>query len=298
MEALLALGLLGVAAAVGWSIAERGPASRRRPARLLEPTPPYPPPLPRQNVTIEHDSSRDLSHDEIAQGARPPSMADWAKILAPLALEAHLPLSYALSWISAESAGNPCAVGNPEIAGPDGQPQEIGIAQVYNPDDLREIGTTGAELRAYCIPGRYHPTKYKNRIVHGFSQALSRPLTETEMLRQARIAIAKIDKDAQKAQRDLVSIHAGTSWDRSRKDFWTLVKLQHGLPGLSRSGLPAVTKKLGRPPTNWREFRATIHGVTLDRETEKYRKGWNDILDNAEKTAALFAEPSDDRTVV
>lgn len=225
-------------------------------------------------------------------GIRPPSTADWSRFLAPLALQANLQLPYVIKWMIIESGGNPCSIGNPEAAGPDGEPQELGIMQVQNPDDLRLLGTTGAELRAYCVPGRHHEVKYGHRIVRGFSQALSRPLTPAEMARQAEIAIAKLDRDVKSAQRDLDSIHAGAAWNRTRRDFWALVKLQHGLPGLSRSGLPAVTKKLGRPPASWREFRAAIANVTLDHETERYRKKFGELFSNAERTASAFVEPS------
>jgi hypothetical protein len=55
-------------------------------------------------------------------------------------------------------------------------------------------------------------------------------------------------------------------------------------------GMPAVTKKLGRAPRDWQEFRTTLASVKLDSNTEKYRDGFAKILDNAEKTAAVVQE--------
>jgi hypothetical protein len=237
-------------------------------------------------VAREHEVADEVT----STGVRAPSMAAWSALLAPRCLRADLQLPYVLKWIDLESGGNPCDVGDPRERGPDGNPREMGIAQFYNPDDLVRLHVTGAALRAYCVPGDQHEVTYKGKVVRGFSKALLRPISPAEMAQQADMTIGLITRAAGDAQKDLSAIHAGPAWDRTRRDFWALVKLQHGLPGISRSGLPRVTQKLGRPPQNWKEFRNTLPSVTLDRNTEKYHAGFVSILDNAEKCASVFSE--------
>ena len=94
------------------------------------------------------------------------NVARWTALLVPGCLANGIQLPYALKWIEIESGGNPCAIGDPSQRGPDGQPRELGIAQLHNPDDLRRVGVTGAELRAYCVPG---------------TAAMSRAMTIAEM---------------------------------------------------------------------------------------------------------------------
>lgn len=297
METALVLGLFGLLAAVGW-LAERGhgrPGPATRPPR-----PPLPMPPPASSV--DPDGGRatpdgigvarehEVADDVTSAGVRAPTMADWSAVLAPGVLSAGLQLPYVLTWIDLESGGNPCEIGDPRQKGPDGLPRELGIAQVYNPDDLRASGATGAELRAYCVPGDQHEVLYRGRIVRGFSKALLRPIAPDEMARQARLAVDLVARSATSADRDLRAVGAGPAWSRTRRDFWRLVKLQHGLPGISRVGLPAVTKKLGRPPADWAEFRRTLASVTLDPGTEKYRAEFERILNNAERCADAFSE--------
>jgi hypothetical protein len=223
-------------------------------------------------------------------------MTTWAALLAPLVLDGtpKIQLPYAVKWLAMESGGNPCSVGDPRQHGPDGQPREIGIAQLYNPDDLTGTGVSAAELRAYCVPGDQHETVYRGKKVRGFSQKLSRPLSVGEMQTQARLTVRKIRTAAAAAGKDLLAIGAGAlpAWSPNRRDFWRLVKLQHGLPGLSRSGLPAVTAKLGRPPRDWQEFKNTIAGTPIrnDPRTEGARDQFAWIMGNAERCASTFAE--------
>jgi hypothetical protein len=227
--------------------------------------------------------------------ATPPAMLEWSRILAPMCASGPAPrpqLPYVLRWIDLESGGNPCEVGYPPARGPDGQPLELGIAQLYNPDDLglADPPLTGAELRAYCVPGDQHEISYRGRIVRGFSGRMSRPMTPDEMGRQAESAIGLVRRCAASAARDLASIDAGPQWAPDRRGFWAIAKLQHGLPDLSHQGLPAVTQKLGRPPASWREFRDTLGAVTMRPNVEKYRADFPRILDNAEACAASFSE--------
>jgi len=222
--------------------------------------------------------------------AAPPSVEQWAAILAPGCLAHRIQLPYALKWIDLESGGNPCEVGSPAARGPDGNPRELGIAQLYNPDDLHRFGVTGAQLRAYCVPGNDHAVTYKGRTVRGFSSALLRPLTAVEMQDQADAAVRLIAHCMSTATQDLVAVNAGAAWSPSTRNFWTLVKLQHGLPGLSRSGMPAVARRLGRAPRSWQEFRTTLGEVQLDRETTRYQAVFPEILHNAEQCASVFSE--------
>ncbi|MEO8755873.1 MAG: hypothetical protein ABI624_24685, partial [Casimicrobiaceae bacterium] len=159
-----------------------------------------------------------------------------------------------------------------------------------NPDDLGRLGLTGAQLRAYCVPGDDHAVTYKGRTVRGFSSALLRPLTAAEIQAQADATVSLIAHCMSSATRDLRAVNAGAAWSPATRNYWTLVKLQHGLPGLSRSGLPAVTRRLQRPPNSWLEFKATLGQVQLDRETMKYLDAFPAILLNAEKCASVFSE--------
>lgn len=219
-----------------------------------------------------------------------PRRDQWAAVLAPGCLAHHIQLPYALKWIDLESGGNPCAVGYPSARGPDGNPLELGIAQFYNPDDLGRLGLSGTQLRAYCVPGDDHAVKYRGRRVRGFSQALLRPLTAAEMQTQADGAIGLIARSMASATRDLAGVNAGAAWSPATRDYWTLVKLQHGLPRLSRSGLPAVSRFLARAPHSWQEFRAALAHVALDKETARKRELFPAILNNAERCASVFAE--------
>lgn len=303
MEALLALGLIGALSAALIALAKRSTAPTFQlpapPSQLPPATPvpdpttqavsqtPYVSPVADQypDVAINHEVNPSVT----SAGVIPPSMQDWAKLLAPICLREGINLSYTLAWIGVESAGNPCSVGDPRAVGPDGNPREIGIVQLFNPDDLDKLGVTGKELRAYCFPGM-HPVKYKGRSVLGFLQTMLRPMTSAEMQKQAQAAVGKLRLDMQSALKDLIGVNANvndnTQWGPGGRSFLALVKLQHALPGISRSGMPAVTKQLGRPPRDWQEFRATLPRVKLDKKTEAYRNDFPKLLNNAEKTAA------------
>jgi len=274
-----------VAGAAGYALAGRprraaaaiAPRAFREPTALRRPT--------RGRMT------EPTATNTTSSSALPPTLEQWVALLAPGCLAHHIQLPYALKWIDLESGGNPCAVGNPAAHGPDGNPREIGIAQLYNPDDLARSGVTGTQLRAYCVPGDDHAVMYKGKTVRGFSSALLRPLTAAEMQEQADATIDLIARCMVMATRDLVAVHADAAWSPSTRNYWTLVKLQHGLPGLSHTGLRAVARRLQRAPRSWQEFAATVGHVQLDPETMKYRDGFPVILANAEQCASVFTEP-------
>lgn len=216
------------------------------------------------------------------------STATWIPLLTAPLQAAGIPLSYAIHAMQEESGGNPCAIGAPGAVGPDGNPRELGIYQVYNPDDLRKFGVTGAQLRAYCVAGMA-PVNYKGKTVLSHSQGVARPLTAQEMQQQVDVVVAKIKESRDVAGRDATA--AGVTWprtpDAAGRDFWRLVKLVHGLPGLVH-GLPTVAARIGHPPASWSEFRSAIESgsVVLDPKTEGYRSQFSSLFNNAEKAAS------------
>lgn len=303
---LIALGALGAAliayAALGRSShaarsRSRTPASlppwRRDPAADPDPDPggggaeiAIHPEDPGAPAVESHDRPQDGSAFSL------PRTSDWAALLAPGCVAWGIPLAYALRWVDMESGGNPCAIGYPPAHGPDGMPLELGIAQLYNPDDLHLTTPplTGAELRAYCVPGDQHEIMYKGRVIRGFSQALLRPLLPEERTRQAQGAIDLIRASVRRAEGDLQGVGAGPGWARDGRDFWRLVKLQHGLPAFSREGMPAVARLLGRAPRGWKEFTASLGRVTLGHSAESRRGELAGSISNAERCAGVLPE--------
>ena len=214
----------------------------------------------------------------------------------PLAAPLGIQTPYTAKWLDMESGGNPCSVGNPGAHAPDGFPREMGIAQFYNPDDLKMLGATSAELRAYCVPGDQHDVVYKGKTIKGFSQALTRPLTPEEIAKQAAMTVGLIHKAVGSATADLMAAGATSpAWSKTSRDFWRLVKLQHGLPVLSREGLPAVKAFLGRAPSSWAEFRACLQNgqAKIDAKNQaEYFSEFARIFDNAELCASAWQEPN------
>lgn len=209
-------------------------------------------------------------------GARPSgnySPESWMPYLTPLLAKLNIPLIFAINWIRLESGGNPCAFGTARAKGPDGNPLEQGIGQLYNPDDFVALKVPLGSLRTYCIPG---------------TQACSRPLTEDEMYAQARALVGLIGRCTARAARVLGDNAAAAlpGWDSRRPDFWRLVKLVHALPGLV-GGFGNVRAALGRPPTGWDEFRDSImKSVKLDSGTERYRSDFPRLFANAERCSS------------
>jgi len=218
-------------------------------------------------------------------------MADWARTLAPLCLTAGIPTAFAVKWVDMESGGNPCAVGYPPAHGPDGSPLELGIAQLYNPDDLNVIdpSLTGTELRACCVPGDQHETTYQGRVVRGFSGRMARPMTLREVSRQAAGAVGLIARSARQATEALTSIQAGPAWSLTTRDYWAMVKLRHALPVVVATGLPAVARQLGRPPGSWSEFARVVRSVKFPTDVAvRVAKA----IHNAERCASVIPDRS------
>jgi hypothetical protein len=178
----------------------------------------------------------------------------------------------AMKWLVMESGGSPCSFGRAFDLGPDGSPREIGLGQIYNPDDFKALGLetfgiTPASFRAYCVPN---------------TQLLFRALTSKEMEDQARFTLlAKIAQSMDVADRAIAK--HGLHW--AKPDYWKLVKSVHALPSILSQGLPAVVQKLGRPPSNWIEFRQVLG--TIPRFLS-----WSRALNNAEKLSQAVVELS------
>ncbi len=221
----------------------------------------------------------------------------WAALLLAYAPLQNIPLPFAVEWLREESGGNPCDIGNPEQYGPDGAPREMGIAQFYNPDDLQFLKITSTQLRAYCSPEKV-PYRVKRKdgtivTVMGPSKEVIRPLTSDEMQVQAKATCDKIAQSRSYAAH--YAALAGVKWPSGGVDFWRLVKLVHGLPGLVSSGLAHVATYLGRAPSSWAEFRHAIESgaVHCDANTEAHRgdDNFGSIFANAEKaTSAMHGQ--------
>jgi hypothetical protein len=205
----------------------------------------------------------------------------WAPIVASLipSVAPRTPQAFAMKWLEIESGGNPCAVGDPGQLGPDGNPAEIGIGQLYNPDDFVAFGARAGDFRAYCpaaaqLAAAYRQAQqdYADAVKAGDTaaqtaararmaaaarqmQTKTRPLTQAELAAQAKVTL--LDKIEQGITHADALVHEyGLAW--SVPDYWKLVKAPHALPAILGNGLPAVVKKLGRAPHSWAEFRQVL----------------------------------------
>jgi len=202
------------------------------------------------------------------------TMATWKPFLGSLIASdpnlSRISLPFAVEWGGLESDGNPCAIGSPAQLGPDGFPREIGLGQLYNPDDFARLGVTPAPYRAYCIASTPAQTRALSaqyvdaagrqdtqtmRAVRAQLEGRSRALTNDEMIAQARDTLLRpIAHNMAIADADVAKYKL--QW--SMPDYWKLVKAPHALPGILNQGLPAVVAKLGRAPSSWAEFRTVL----------------------------------------
>lgn len=180
--------------------------------------------------------------------------------------------AYAMKWAQIESDGNPCAVGDPgQIV--NGQPAEIGLGQLYNPDDFARYGVHPAAFRAYCpnaapLAAAYNAAKAAHDHVAMAAaarqiQTMTRALSQAEMDDQVRYTLLKKIDDGI-ANANSVVRQYGLTWNQP--DFWKLVKAPHAWPSILNEGMPAVVKKLDRAPSSWAEFRQELgmDGRVLD----------------------------------
>jgi hypothetical protein len=208
----------------------------------------------------ETPESTSTTPTETSAPVRPYTVESWGPLVTKLAGD--IPVAFVQAWNTKESGGNPCAFGSANAQGPDGNPLEMGLGQLYNPDDFQALGIDAGSWRAYCEAG---------------TQNVTRDLTADECTSQVTGLVGLINRCRTAARK------YNPGWSESSADFWRLVKLNHALPGLLQ-GMTAVTKQLGRAPNDWAEFRATVVTVTLDSETMKYSSNFDKELDNAETT--------------
>jgi hypothetical protein len=196
-----------------------------------------------------------------------PGAARWRPIVHELIASTYPRINeaFAMKWGDAESAWNPCSVGAPGSLGPDGNPTEVGVGQLFNPDDFNRFGIQAADYRAYCQPAAPLAAQYRAAVAAKDSaaaraaarqmQSLTRPLTLQEMVDQVHwTLLAKIDEGMKVA--DAAVQKYGLQWPF--RDYWKLVKAPHAYPPILNTGMPAVVKKLGRAPTDWAEFRRVL----------------------------------------
>jgi hypothetical protein len=213
-----------------------------------------------------------------------PQIAQWRPFVGIAAVTASLDMnvnavvlaSFAMAWIGIESGGNVCDVGSSTATGPDGCPREIELFQIFNPDDLRALGATAAELVAYCVhPGagpHEHPDTNNNdggfldgsqpnpkRLAGGPAAMATAILTSAQIDRHLALGMALIK--LKRAAADHYMAVADVRWPTTGKDYWRMVKLYHALPPIVKNGLGLVAHKLGRAPVAWAEFRATYEQI-------------------------------------
>jgi hypothetical protein len=194
-----------------------------------------------------------------------PQITKWEPIVAALAVAAGVPVPVAMAWQAIESGGNPAATGELTATGPDGAPREIGLFQIYNPDDFKALGANPLELVAYTVrpaPGartqRDDDGGYKDGTLRN-PQRLARPMTPAEITRHVQLGINLINLKRHYADRYLAE--NGITWPTTSPDYWAAVKAPHAWPPIINTGLAKVTKYLGRPPISWKEFRSTYEIV-------------------------------------
>lgn len=226
-----------------------------------------------------------------------PQLARWRNYVKIAATVAGVPWEVAYAWIGIESEGNECAVGEPTATGPDGYPREIGLVQLYNPDDFRRLGAAPSEMCAYCVrpdagprllrdsDGGYRDGTERN------PQRPSRKMTPAEIGRHVGLAMAFI-RDKQSDADHYLTMH-NVRWPTHGADYWRMVKLVHALPTIVKTGLGQVVAKLGRPPNSWWEFRTTYETINpRARYNPKVKKqdGYWRALANAEWTGGNFVD--------
>lgn len=237
------------------------------------------------------------------KAGKPPmyNTESWRPIVIPIASEKGIPIEFLMKWIDVESGGQPCAVGNKFASYDNGvHPLEAGLVQLYGPDDYKLTGADPTAIRAYCKPKYLAPTGGKGAdgkplMAMAFSQECSRPLTPAEMGEAVRYSAAKVLADAQRASQILASV--GSQWSHFSPDYWKFVKLQHALPGLAKA-ISYTKLVLGYAPKTWSEYRTTVMLDSVqemikehDPLTWKYREGFANDLENADKTGSVVVAP-------
>jgi hypothetical protein len=307
------IAILAAAAAIGTGIALRGRSAHAAtlPPPRPTPAPPYPgdpfahshpvftPPVPPARSVNPRSSASmpttpptslpitidtphihlPMTHDTYRWQ---PHFYGAAVVLGPLfRIDVGQYVQAAIAWTRIESDGNICAVGNKYVTvPPGGAPREIGLVQIYNPDDFKELGVDPLELVAYCVrpaPGQKNPQK------------LAHELTPEQIGRHVTVSLEFIKNKYLYAGRYLAA--SRVPWPATSVDYWRMTKAAHGLPVLVSAGIAQVTKRLGRPPTSWREYRSTYELINprakfsqAKHDAGEDQDGYFRALENAEWT--------------
>lgn len=180
---------------------------------------------------------------------------------------AGLPVDFLLAFVDEESGGNVCSLGIPGV--------EAGLFQTFHPSDDR-FGATFAQLRAACS-----------------GPVLARQLTPDEQVLQVQVGIAKVRDLYARARATLAA--AGATWLESSTDFWKWVKLGHGLPAMQSELMQQITRRLGRAPRTWDEFKeitlsmspgefpASLQPFAFAQSTRGRQNRIADVIANAEE---------------
>lgn len=142
-----------------------------------------------------------------------------------LATPQKLDRRFLAKWLSMESGGNPCKIG--EMPGPatGGRLKEAGIGQVYfDKEGQTSYGVTLGQLRGACGTG---PTRkdYETQL---------RELTEQEKDWQWDSFVTMANDCYRKAASQLMEL--GLPWTNA--DTYRLAKLYHGVPAIAKHWLP------------------------------------------------------------
>jgi hypothetical protein len=223
------------------------------------------PDVPTDADPVSADQAPSPSEQTPMSGGGMYSLAYWTPTIQRL-LEGEYPelaardgaLAFVVAWMSFESGGNPCAIGVLGQTSADGSnnlPRELGLGQLYNPDDCRTAGIDPSTLRAYSSGYAGNPSLVRGTAEYAAdrkrAESVARALTSEEEEDQVRYTLLwKIQQCATKAD------SIGVSWATS--DWWKLVKAPHALPGILNQGMPAVISQLGRAPVDWAEFRQQL----------------------------------------
>jgi hypothetical protein len=136
------------------------------------------------------------------------------------AVAGEIPVDFLLAWIDHESSGRSTI--------PVSSIGERGAFQIY-PDEAKQIGYSDAQFAALSTEG---------------DPPSGGSLNADSGVRVARYYMGKANS---------VLSQVGADWGSSGS-YWTLVKLFHGAPAVAKEGMVAVSKYLGRAPSDWTEF--------------------------------------------
>lgn len=195
-----------------------------------------------------------------------PHVVQWQPAVFAQAALAGVPPAFAMAWLAVESGGNPCAVGEATATGPDGYPREVGLFQMYNPDDFKEAGASASEICSYCVrPPAGPKTKrakdggYADGSAVNHGRMAVAQLTPEQVVKHVGLGISMIKAKERYADQYLRASHV--PWAADSPDYWAAVKAVHAYPAIVASGISAVTRKLGRAPSSWHEFRSTYEAI-------------------------------------